>query len=255
MIATRLSRPSQPACWNASHIEPSAISESPHRHQTRYGRRSSRAPAIATPTRDRQALAERAGGDVGRRDPRRRVALEPRAEPAERQQLLVVDDPGRLQHRVVERRRVALGEDQVVGARGRRGSTGRAAGGRRSAPPAGRRRTSTRSGGRSRRRRWSGPSPRAAAAPAPAGSRSARPWLCGHQLVALRLEVGEQLAERLGELLDALALERRRRRRRSRPRPPRRPRGCGGRRRRRGRSCARRRRGPGTPRSSRAASC
>ena len=50
MIATRLSRPSQPACWNASHIEPSAISESPHRHHTRYGRRSRRRPAIATPT-------------------------------------------------------------------------------------------------------------------------------------------------------------------------------------------------------------
>ena len=50
MIATSLSRPSQPACWKASHIEPSAISESPHRHHTRYGRRSSRAPVIATPT-------------------------------------------------------------------------------------------------------------------------------------------------------------------------------------------------------------
>ena len=63
---------------------------------------------------DRQALAERAGGDVGRRDPRRRVALQPRAELAERQQLLVVDRADRLQHRVVQRRRVALGEDQVV---------------------------------------------------------------------------------------------------------------------------------------------
>ena len=65
--------------------------------------------------RDRQPLAERAGGDIGRRDARRRVALEPRAELPERQQLLVVDDGGRLQHRVVERRGVALGEDQVVG--------------------------------------------------------------------------------------------------------------------------------------------
>ena len=50
MIAVRLSRPSQPACWKASHIEPSAISESPHRHQTRYGSLSRRRPAIATPT-------------------------------------------------------------------------------------------------------------------------------------------------------------------------------------------------------------
>ncbi len=64
--------------------------------------------------RDRQPLAERAGRHVGRRDARRRVALEPRVELPERQQLGVVDDPGRLEHGVVERRRVALGEDQVV---------------------------------------------------------------------------------------------------------------------------------------------
>ena len=64
--------------------------------------------------RDRQALAERAGRHVGGRDARGRVALEPRAELAEGQQLLVVDPPRRLEHRVVERRRVALGEDQVV---------------------------------------------------------------------------------------------------------------------------------------------
>ena len=50
MIATRLSRPSQPACWKASHIEPSAISESPHRHQTRYGSLSRWRAAIAMPT-------------------------------------------------------------------------------------------------------------------------------------------------------------------------------------------------------------
>jgi hypothetical protein len=35
MIAVRLSRPVKAACSNASHIEPSAISESPHRHHTR----------------------------------------------------------------------------------------------------------------------------------------------------------------------------------------------------------------------------
>ena len=50
MIAVRLSRPLWPAASKASHIEPSAISESPHRHQTRYGSRSSRLPASATPT-------------------------------------------------------------------------------------------------------------------------------------------------------------------------------------------------------------
>jgi hypothetical protein len=63
---------------------------------------------------DRQPLAERARRDVGRRDPRRGVALEPRVELAEGQQLLVVDRPDRLEHGVVQRRRVALGEDQVV---------------------------------------------------------------------------------------------------------------------------------------------
>ena len=63
---------------------------------------------------DRQALAERAGGHVDPRDDRDRVALELRPEPAEREQLLVGDRPRGLEHRVVERRRVALGEDQVV---------------------------------------------------------------------------------------------------------------------------------------------
>ena len=64
--------------------------------------------------RDRQALAERAGGHVDPRQHRDRVALELRPELAERQQVLVRDRSGGLEHRVVERRRVALGEDQVV---------------------------------------------------------------------------------------------------------------------------------------------
>ena len=63
---------------------------------------------------DRQALAERPGRHVGGRDPRRRVPLQAAAELPERQQLGVVDDPRRLEHRVVERRRMSLGEDQVV---------------------------------------------------------------------------------------------------------------------------------------------
>src|SRR3954464_5276653 len=104
MIAVRLSSPSQPACWKASHIEPSAISESPHRTQTRYGSLSRSRPAIPMPTpigRPRPGgpgaaaaggpRAGRAGGDVGGRDPRGGVALEPAVELAERQQLLVVD--------------------------------------------------------------------------------------------------------------------------------------------------------------------
>ena len=112
---------------------------------------------------DRQALAERAGGHVGRRDPRRGVALEPRVELAERQQLLVVDRADRLQDRVVERRRVALGEDQVVVGRVVRVGVVELAGARRSAPPSGRRRTSRRSGGRSRPRPTCGRSRPAAA--------------------------------------------------------------------------------------------
>ncbi len=64
--------------------------------------------------RDRQALAERAGGDVDPGQFRRRVALQARAELAEGQQLLVVDRPGRLVERVEQRRGVALGEDEVV---------------------------------------------------------------------------------------------------------------------------------------------
>ena len=64
--------------------------------------------------RDRQALPERAGRDVDPRDHRRRVPLEPRAELAEGQQLLVGDRAGGLEDGVDERRRVALREDQVV---------------------------------------------------------------------------------------------------------------------------------------------
>src|SRR6059036_1861398 len=50
MTAVRLSRCSYPACSNASHIEPSASSLSPHSTQTRSGRPSSRWPAQAMPT-------------------------------------------------------------------------------------------------------------------------------------------------------------------------------------------------------------
>ena len=63
---------------------------------------------------DREALPERAGGHVRGRDPRRRVALQPRVELAEREELLLADDAGRLEHGVVQRRGVTLGEDQVV---------------------------------------------------------------------------------------------------------------------------------------------
>ena len=154
MIAVRLSRP----------VPAGVLERLPHRalghlgvaaQAPTRGRAAGRArlPAIATPTADRQALAERAGGHVGRRDPRGRVALEPRAELAERQQLLVVDRARRLEHRVVQRRRVALGEDQVVVVRVVRVRRSRAAGGRPSARPSGRPPTSRTSGGPSRRPR------------------------------------------------------------------------------------------------------
>ena len=49
-ITVRLSSPDQPACWNASQIEPSAISESPQSTHTLYGNRSRCLPASARPT-------------------------------------------------------------------------------------------------------------------------------------------------------------------------------------------------------------
>ena len=64
--------------------------------------------------RVRQALAERAGRDVDPRDPRRRVPLEDRVELPVRQQLLLRDRAGGAEHRVEERRRVALREDEPV---------------------------------------------------------------------------------------------------------------------------------------------
>jgi hypothetical protein len=49
-MAHRLSRPQNDAASAASHIEPSAISESPHSTHTREGDSSKRLAARATPT-------------------------------------------------------------------------------------------------------------------------------------------------------------------------------------------------------------
>ena len=105
-------------------VEGGVLERLPHRALGHLGVAAQAPHAVGQPVellardrhadRDRQALAERAGGHVDPRDDRHRVALELRAEPAERQQVLVRDRPGRLEHRVVQRRRVALGEDQVV---------------------------------------------------------------------------------------------------------------------------------------------
>ena len=65
-----------------------------------------------------QPLAQRAGRDVNPRQRRGGVALQPRAEPpVPGHQLLVRDDARRLEHGVQQRRRVPLGEDQVVAGR------------------------------------------------------------------------------------------------------------------------------------------
>ena len=66
---------------------------------------------------DRQALAEGARRHVDPWEDRRRVALDPAAEPPEGQHLVVADRARRLVHRVQQWRRVALAEDQVVVAR------------------------------------------------------------------------------------------------------------------------------------------
>ncbi len=65
----------------------------------------------------RQALAERAGGDVDPRDARRRMALEDAPELPVGHELVVRDRARGLEHRVHERRRVALREDEPVVAR------------------------------------------------------------------------------------------------------------------------------------------
>ena len=62
----------------------------------------------------RQPLAERAGGHVDPRQHRGGVTLQPRAEPPVPGHQLLVGDDARLEHRVQQRRRVPLGEDQVV---------------------------------------------------------------------------------------------------------------------------------------------
>ena len=62
----------------------------------------------------RQPLAQRAGRHVHPRQDRSRVPLEPASELAEREQLLVRDRARGLVHRVQERRRVPLGEDEMV---------------------------------------------------------------------------------------------------------------------------------------------
>ena len=80
MIAVRLSSSSCAACSKASHIEPSAISESPHRHHDAERQAVEPLAGERDADRDRQALAERARGHVDPRDPRHRVALELRAE-------------------------------------------------------------------------------------------------------------------------------------------------------------------------------
>ena len=110
-------------------------------------RRRSACPGPASRWRRRP----RAGSGVG-------WPSQPRAELAEGEQLLVGDRAGGDEHRVDERRRVALGEDQVVVVGVLRARRSRSAGGAPSAPPSGRPPTSTRWGAPSWRRRPPGSS-------------------------------------------------------------------------------------------------
>ena len=64
--------------------------------------------------RDRQALPQGPGGHVDPRQDGRRMSLDPAAELAEGEHLLVADRAGGLVHRVQQRRRVALAEDQMI---------------------------------------------------------------------------------------------------------------------------------------------
>ena len=121
---------------------------------------------------DGQPLAERAGGDVHPGDDRRGVALQPRAELAERQQLLVGDGAGGAVERVEQRRGVALREHEVVVRGGSRGDRSRSAGALPGARPSGRPRTSMRWDGPTRRPRPRGSSRPAAAGPARATVRA-----------------------------------------------------------------------------------
>src|SRR5213082_1383756 len=64
--------------------------------------------------RDRQPLSQGARGDIDPGQRRRGMALQARPELAKGQHLIVGDDAHRLEDRVKQRRRVALGEDEVV---------------------------------------------------------------------------------------------------------------------------------------------
>ena len=71
-------------------------------------------PGEGDADRDRQSLAKGPGGDVDPWQDRRRVTLEAAAVLPIREQRLVVDRSGGAIHRVEQRRRVALAEDEVV---------------------------------------------------------------------------------------------------------------------------------------------
>ena len=89
------------------------------------------------PEPDRRPLAERAGRglDPGQLGDGRRVALDRRAEPPERQQHPVVDGADRLQRRVQHGRGVSFREHEPIVGRALRVGRGRSGGGRRTARP------------------------------------------------------------------------------------------------------------------------
>ena len=170
-IAIRLSSPANAACSNASHIDPSASSLSPQSAPHAVRQPVELLAGERDADRDRQALPERAGRDVDPGDLRRRVALEPRAELAERQQLLVRDRARGLED--ASRRAATRGPSRRSGGRcaGRPGCRSRSGGTWRAARPSGRPPTSRTSDGRTWARPRRGSSRRGAAVPARAKAR------------------------------------------------------------------------------------
>ncbi len=114
MIAVRLSSPLKAGVLERLPDRPFRDLAVAAKHPNPIGQLIEALPRQGDADADRQALPERAGGDVHPGQHGRGVALEAASELAERQELLVGDRTGGLEHAVVQRRGVTLGEDQVV---------------------------------------------------------------------------------------------------------------------------------------------
>ena len=130
----RLSSPSIAATSAASQTEPSADSPSPSRH---VGAVVGLDPPRVQGDADRgaDALAERAGRDVDKRQPRRRVSFEIRADLAQLQQLGAIERARFGPRGVQNRRRVPFRQHEAIAARDDAGPSDRTASRRKTAPP------------------------------------------------------------------------------------------------------------------------